>query len=284
MVMARTKSIGSTFLVALSLAIPCAFARGEQNSATRITTLTGSPTELISLNIGDHFSGPHVVLKAFFHYRLSYFAPESTIVIEAGSCKVGDQKISSFQSKINGGSVAFVRDLASDGFSVQLLNRFDEDLEGVLSCSGGEIRELSSGRTLAQLDLIGFMHRVPRWTTRFGHRIGQISFSFDSRVAGQNAMSAIESQSVDVRLLHAANYPASALYSAPGDCTVGVAKIASNDVLLKIDSFQIGDGGVWNIPGPGSLRIAMRISESAKVGDKSGRVACVRSGALTYTY
>ena len=252
--------------------------------ALELVSLTGALAQSLNLDIMDLYSGRPV--KKIFHldYLLRGFDANTNLVLEVPSCLVGGKKLTKINTKISGKSMVAARDLTSSGFDVELSFDLQEGFEGALSCRGSELRDLSTGVVIAEIDISGMVHKFPKWTTAFGEPIDSVSFSFDLLTAKRRPNEDVDSRPSGLRLVDAAAYPASTVYFAPDDCRIGAHKIPAKSLVLITGEATVVDGAVWNVSSSRVSQVFIRISGSAGVADKSGQVRCNHKGTLIYTF
>ena len=268
--------------------IGCVFAppalAGQEVFPLQLTSETGALISEIPIDLGDRFSGEEFVARLNFSYRFRNIADDSTVILEVGSCSVGGRALKHISAKVRGNEATVVRDLPLNGFSFDMMVSSDDETEGLLLCRGAELRELTTGKTVAAAQISGFFRRKPRWMTRFGHCDREVQFSFDQKVASHHASSPVDSSPTEIRLAHAVNYPAAAVYSSPKNCRIGKDGFDAKFLLLRINDLEITDNGVWSIPCSCFYAVSMRIDGGANMGDKHGSINCEVTGGLTYTY
>jgi hypothetical protein len=249
----------------------------------QMTSKTGAVIKEMQIDLGDRFSGEDFFVRFNFPYKFRRFTDSSAVALELGSCALSSGKIRRISARISGSESTMVRDIAN-GFSVDLAVSVDEDAEGTLACRGAELRDLTTGDTLSEVQIIGFFRRKPKWVTRFGHCGHEVEFSFDQKLAAHSPASPVDSVPAEIKLLNAVSYPAGSIYAAPKNCRIGKTSFDSKYLVLRINNREVADGEVWNISCSCFHAVTMRIRSDALMGDKHGNVVCDLAGGLTYTY
>lgn len=249
----------------------------------QMVTDTGAQINEIQINLGERFAGDDFNYRVNIPYRFRNYSETSSLAFGLGDCSVTSGVLRHISAKIAGQDMVTLGEIAS-GFVIEVRVSSEEESEGSLVCRGSELRDLSTGRLVATVQIFGFFRRKPRWTTRFGHCGRELEFSFDQKVSSSNPRSPVDSHPEEIRLINAKNYPADTVYTAPRKCRIGKQSFDSDSLAIVINRREILDGSVWSVGCPCFHAVVMRVLESANMGDKSGSVVCEIPGALTYTY
>lgn len=259
-------------------------AEAGVGQGTYLLSTSGSIVDKVSIDVGEFYSGRSLSRQFQLDYSFQSANPNTLVVIESPTCFVLNKRMDNVRALVGSKSLFAARDVLASGFTLDFNWQTPDDVEGEFSCQGGEFRDLNSGALIAQIEVSGFVHRVPRWTDPLGVRLSNIYFSFEGQLAGLRPNLDIESRPVPIRLLHASFYPAMVLYSAPEGCRIGSFSVQPNYMVLRYGATMIENGGVWSIPNADTISLRLRISAQALMGDKSGQLRCEEKGLLRYTY
>lgn len=137
----------------------------------------------------------------------------------------------------------------------------------------------------ANLDLAltvsGTRTAAPKWQDGASSDITTADFAFSGVVGA--AATDVESAVVDIKLVDALSYPATANVTVPSGCAIGANSVSAGDVKVVADG--VVAGGTLSFANDTTTKaIKVRFAAAGNYGDKSGAVACSTAGQFRYSY